>query len=79
MADRISSPLGLRKLAAGLDIPGHRVESELQSNGHIVDAACNVLLNWRFTVATDEEAYGLLRAALMECGFKSVVAQVLDE
>ncbi len=78
VADHMTSSRDLRLLAAHLGINHNLVESELNSSKSTPEAACNVLFDWRNTVATGEEAYRVLKAALMTCGNRQVVTQVLD-
>lgn len=78
VARHMTSSVDLRHLAAHLGVEDHLVESEIQRAKSTPDAACNVLYSWRRTVATREEAYRLLRAAVMACGHRQVVAEILD-
>ncbi len=72
LAKQITSKMDLRELGAEvLKIPSSKIDAALEDNpSNIVEAAYNVLRNWRESKGTGKEAYTSILAGFLEVGWK---------
>ncbi len=78
VAEHFTSKFSIRKLGSSLGVSPHKTKAILSSVSDPEEAALDVLEEWRATVATAEEAHRVLKKALLEAGYSSVVSQVLE-
>ncbi len=79
VAKYLSTEMKIQEVGARLNVPQHEIQAILNSKDDLNAAALGVLGVWRDTVETGEEAYGLLRQALVDSGLQRVAVQVFGE
>ncbi len=75
----MTSNFDVRELGVHLGVSAHKTKAIANSVSDPQFAALDMLEVWRDTVATAEEAYKVLRRALLDTDHSSIVAEVLTK
>ncbi len=78
VAERMPTEMKVWGLASGLGVEDHVTVGKLSNADTRMAAAMKILLYWRDTVATAEEAYESLRGVLVDLKLNRVIHDVMD-
>lgn len=79
VAKRLVTKTEIKEVGLRLEVEDHVIKGILNTSVRLVEAANDVLGEWRKTVATAREARGVLIQALLSCGQRSIVKEVFGQ